>query len=196
MKIVMISGHACIRVQKMAIALTNKGHEVHLIANKKPPYFEIHKTFTEAAKIDHYVEAIKLYSNVADIFHVHNEPSWPVTAVKEETDIPVVLDVHDSKLSVVTEEEESAGKTRIYSEEKNNFQLADGLIFPSNPLSELIRKEFNLNKPTLTLPSYVPSMFYQYNGREHLGGLAYEGNITTDEKEFEFYNHVDLAKRV
>ena len=183
MNIVMVAGHACIRVQKMALALVDKGHKVHLIARRKPEYFEYYNTFCETQHVNNYTDAIDIYANIADVFHAHNEPSWFVSAIKERCDVPVVLDVHDSYLSRTTPEEQDemtkdgSSQSRIFTEERNNFQLADGLVFPSESFGDIICKEFNLQQNRLTLPSMVPKMLYQYNTREWQGGLVYEGLV-------------------
>jgi glycosyltransferase involved in cell wall biosynthesis len=187
MNIVKISGHACIRVQKMALPLIEKGHNVHLIAQKMPMFFEEYNTFTHAAGVKNYVEAVKIFAETADIFHVHNEPSWFVTLVKEHTDKPVIIDVHDSWLARTTEEEEkelrAKGKnvSRVYSEERNNFQLADGLVFPSKSFADIVRSTFKLEQPYRILPSYLPRRFYRYNGDQYMGGLVYEGRVDLKE---------------
>src|SRR4051812_34350563 len=101
----MVAGHACIRVQKMALPLIQKGHEVHLIAGKVPSFWPNYKSFSLCSDIDQYQAAIKLHQN-ADVFHCHNEPSWFVTAVKEiYPNKPVIMDVHDSYLTRYTPEE-------------------------------------------------------------------------------------------
>ena len=142
---------AGVRVQKMAIPLIEKGYEIHLVCSRAPTYFEQYDTVVTAPTIRQYLNAIDLYKDKVDLFHVHNEPSWYVTAVKERTNKPVILDVHDSHLARITPdeadriEEESQGghkPLRISWEERNNFQMADGLVFVSEPFAEIIKKEF------------------------------------------------------
>ena len=183
MKIVMVSGHACIRVQKMALTLIDKGHEVHLITRKLPPYYENYATISIAPGVNHYLKAIEIYAKTADVFHAHNEPSWFVTAIKETCDTPVVLDVHDSYLARMTDKEEKEwiekGEKafRVYTEERNNFQAADALVYPSAPFGQLIADEFRLKQPSIVLPSMLPKMLNQYHTKEWLGGMVYEGRI-------------------
>ena len=183
MNIVMVSGHACIRVQKTALPLIEKGHDVHLIANKRPSYYEHYNSFSFAAGVGQYIEAFKQHEKSADLFHVHNEPSWYVSAIKETVDKPVVLDVHDSYAARVSPEEErrlrEEGKdvSRVFVEERNNFQLADGLVFPGEAFGNLVKNEFNLKQPSLVMPSYCPKRWYAYSGEEWLGGLVYEGRV-------------------
>ncbi len=185
MKIVMISGHGCIRMLKQAIVLIEKGHEVHLICNKLPSFREQFKTFHLASDVEQLIECLRLFVKTGDvdIFHAHNEPSWYVTALKEMTDKPVILDVHDSYLARTTPEDvdkaraEGTWPLRVMTEERTNFQLADALVFPGDHFRQVVTSEFKLEQPALTLPSYVPQRFYQYATMQWLGGLVYEGKV-------------------
>jgi hypothetical protein len=183
MNIVFLANHCCIRVQKMALPLMEKGHHVHLISRKLPHY---HSNFTTVTLCDHagqYMEAIKLLAPIADLFHCHNEPSYYVTMVKEICDKPVILDVHDSFAARSTAEEATErlenghNHIRITTEERNNFQLADGLVFPAWSFAEVVRKEFGLTQPHLVLPSMLPRNWHIYDCAEWLGGLVYEGRV-------------------
>ncbi len=190
MKIVMISGHGCIRMLKQAIVLIEKGHEVHLICNKLPSFREQFKTFHLCNDVEQLLEALRTFvlAGDVDIFHAHNEPSWYVTALKEMTDKPVILDVHDSYLARSTPEEvdkqreKGTWALRVMTEERTNFQLADALVFPGEHFRQLITAEFKLDQPALTLPSYVPRRFYQYQTMQWLGGLVYEGKVNMPEE--------------
>lgn len=209
MNIVMVSSHSCIRCQKEAIPLIERGHKVHMIANKVPSFYEQYASFTLCSDVEQYLEAIDLHSNAGkvDVFHVQNEPSWYVTAIKERSHVPVVLDVHDSYLARSTPEEATAAldadqkHIRVMIEERNNFQLADGLIFPGDDFRSLVCGEFKLTQPTLTLPSYVPKRFYQYSAKDWHGGLVYEGKVNLPEetkgysKGFEYCDYTDCATR-
>ena len=167
----------------MAIPLSERGHNVHMIAQKVPEYSEYYETFTLCEGTNHYLGAINNLAHRADVFHVHNEPSWFVTAIKERCDVPVVLDVHDSFAARMTDEEEAARRKngekayRITTEERNNFQLADGLVFPGKAFADVVVNEYALDQPSKILPSYLPRQFYRYSGREWLGGVVYEGRV-------------------
>lgn len=205
MVIVKVAGHACIRVHKMAIPLADRGHEVHIISKKTPGPIQYYKTFVSCFGINQYVAAIKLYSTIADIFHCHNEPSWFVQAIKEQCDVPVVLDVHDSFLARIKVDDEILEKNeeacRVYTEERTNFQLADALIFPGEAFADLVCNEYKLTQPRLILPSYLPQMFYQYSGMGWRGGLIYEGRVDLPEEHngyahgFHYDDYLELAKK-
>lgn len=183
MKIVMLTRHGCIRVFKQAIPLLQRGHEVHLIAEKLSQGYERCTTVSAYANQEQLYEAIKLHSD-ADVFHAHNEPSWFVTAVKDVNQkIPVVLDIHDSHLLRKTPEEdereqqETPESFRIAIDERNNFQLADGLVYPCEPMKTIVGGEMKLDQPSVVLPSYVTKDYYRFDFDRWLGGLVYEGRI-------------------
>ena len=208
MKIVMVAGHCCIRVHKMAIPLIEKGHEVHLVGRKVTSFYEQYKSFALCSDIEQYLEAIKLHAKSGtDVFHCHNEPNWFVSAVKEICDIPVILDVHDSYLTRSTPDEatEALDKgdvhIRVLVEERNNCQLADGLVFPGDDFRSVVTDEFGIKSPCLTLPSYVPKRYYQYQNADWHGGLVYEGKVNLPEenkgpyKGFDYCDYTDVADR-
>lgn len=204
----MVGRHGCIRGQKMAIPLIEAGHEVHLVAMKVPSFWEQYRTFTLCADVGQMQAALRMHcATKPDLFHVHNEPSWFVSMLKEMTEVPVVLDVHDSYLARSTGEEATAaldaGKShiRVSTEERNNFQLADALVFPGDHFRTVVTSEFKLAQPTLTLPSYVPRRFYCYSTRDWHGGLVYEGKINLPPETkgfsagFTYCDYTDLAAR-
>lgn len=209
MNIVMISGHACIRCQKEAIPLIERGHSVHMIASRMSSYHEQYASYLICADIGQYLEAIKLHalSGKVDVFHCQNEPSWFVSAVKEICDVPVILDVHDSYLARSTPEEADKAlekgeqHVRVSVEERNNCQMADGLVFPGEDFRQVVTSEFGLKQPCLTLPSYVPHRFYQYSAQDWHGGLVYEGKVNLPEENkgyssgFNYCDYTDIAAR-
>ncbi len=206
----MIADHACVRMDKMAMALLEDGYNVHVIARKIPAYASYYNSFAWCEDVGQTIEAIKVYSNVADVFHCHNEPSWFVTMVKEFSNKPVILDVHDSFLArVKIEEADELEKTqkppvRVTVEERNNFQIADGLVFPGQRFRELVSNEFKLKQPALTLPSYCSKRVQMYDCKEWLGGLVYEGRIDLKEEikispvinhGFQYDDYEEFAKK-
>lgn len=203
MRIGKLAAHCCIRVQKMALPLIERGHEVHCVANKVPSFYENYTTFSLFADLGQLRSMIKLLAPRVDLFHCHNEPSWFVTLVKETTDKPVVLDVHDSFLARSTDEEaqakQAAGEDhiRITTEERNNFQLADALVFVGGSFREVVASEFDLTQPSIVLPSYVPRFLYRYNTGPWWGGLCYEGKVVMPDAAqhgFHYCDYLDFAK--
>lgn len=204
MRIGMIAGHACIRVQKMAIPLVRKGHTVHLVSQKIPVFQEIYKTHHLCMNLEQIRDSVEMLAPHVDIFHAHNEPSWFVNLVKERCDIPVILDVHDSYLARSTPEEaidkrdQGQECIRETTEERNNFQNADALVFPGVAFREIVVNEFKLDQPSLILPSYVPKEMYRYMTGNWLGGLVYEGKVVLPEHAehgFHYCEYSDLAEQ-
>ncbi len=166
----------------------DRGYDVHLIAKKPSTFANLYKTFAHYSHVDQCLDSIRLHARDTDIFHCHNEPSWFVCAVKEITDKPVILDVHDTYLTRSTPEEArealDAGKPHVYvnNEERNSMQIADGLNFVSMPVRDACQSVFKLEQPHNVLPSYVPSSLYRYEFQVWFGGLVYEGRVTIPEQ--------------
>jgi glycosyltransferase involved in cell wall biosynthesis len=199
MKIVKIAKHCCIRVQKEALPLLAKGYDVHLITERIPRFGDYYKTVMQYFTPAQMYQSIKAHSD-ADIFHVHNEPSWFVTMVKELfPDKPVVLDVHDSLLGRL---DAGCEGVRISVDERNNFVLADAHVFVSESLKRVCQKDFGLEQPSAILPSYVPARFYCFDAWRWLGGVVYEGRIDLPEKIernasvrfFSYCDYTDMAE--
>ncbi|MHA2278620.1 MAG: glycosyltransferase [Candidatus Kariarchaeaceae archaeon] len=197
--ITMIAGHCCIRVHKMAMPLQSLGYKINLIVNKYPI---ILKQFYNSISVydtqEHLSNAIKFIDPYTDIYHCHNEPNWFVSAVKEVSNKPVILDWHDSFL--LRRSRSNKEKYRIMVDERNNAFLADGFNFPCTPMKNEIFHEFKTlkNKPNTILWSYLPKDFYQFNFDEWIGGICYQGrvdhpNIVKDEK-YSFFTYCEYSK--
>ena len=186
MKILKVGFHCCVRLQKQAIALLNKGYEVHVLGNKLPAIAPQCTTASQFATASQLRETLKLHKD-ADIIHVHNEPSWPVLVAKEVLpDIPCVLDIHDSMTLRSTDDRHRSAEERLA------FDVADGLVFVGEKCKEIIGG----NKPSCVLPSYVNEQFYQFQSWRSVGGIVYEGRIDTPEQvDFMHYcTYEDLCR--
>jgi hypothetical protein len=198
----MITRHACVRVSKQALPLMARGHVLHQITNKVTVYSEQYKSVLVYQDQDQLYNSIAMHKD-ADIFHVHNEPNYMVTAVKEVfPDKPVVMDVHDSHLLRRNGDEiKDFSRFRVSADERNNLQLADGLVYVCEPMAEIVGTEFKLSQPSIVLPSFVPVRFYRIDFERWLGGLCYEGRIdTADELDakwdfFQYSNYLPLAEK-
>lgn len=147
------------------------------------------------------IEAIRIHGD-ADVFHCHNEPSWFVNLIKGvHPNIPVVLDVHDSMLIRYSEDTDDENAVRISVSERDNFQLADGLVFVSEPMADICRGTYGLEQPYTVLPSYLPKYFYRIDAFKWYGGVVYEGRVDITEevedykKFFAYCDYRDLAKK-
>jgi glycosyltransferase involved in cell wall biosynthesis len=180
------------------LVLLNKGYEVHLITEKATQYSDAYATVALWPSIEHLYQSIKLHKD-ADLFHVHNEPSFFVSAVKDILpDKPVILDIHDSMLLRRTDAEvREANEEQIYRytiDERNNIQLADGLVFVCDPMKEMIEKTYATTQPSIVLYSMVPQMFYRIDFGRWMGGLVYEGRVDLSRqltKEWGFFRYSD-----
>lgn len=185
MKIIKVGHHCCVRLQKQATALLDKGHEVHLIGNRLPiaPEFTTSCYFATVSQLR---EALRLHKD-ADIIHVHNEPSWPVLVAKEILpNVPIILDVHDSMIFRSTELKYKSAEERL------TFDWADGLVF----VGEKCRQVINPKQPSCVLPSYVNEQHYEFQAWQWVGGVAYEGKLDTptDKPFMQYCNYVDACK--
>jgi len=185
MKVVEVGHHCCVRLQKQAIALLDKGYKVHIIGNKLPSGPDW-VTTCHFANIQQLREALRLHKD-ADIIHVHNEPSWMLLVVKEVLpNIPVILDVHDAMIFRSTDIKYRSAEERI------TFDMADGFVFVGEKCREII----NPKKPSCVLPSYVNEQHYAFQGWQWIGGVTYEGRVDVPEvREFmQYANYVDCCK--
>lgn len=200
MKIVFVSNHACMRMNKIGMVLIERGYDIHLITHKITQYTEIYSTISVYQDSRQLNNAIVAHKD-AELFHVHNEPSWYVTAIKQVFDKPVIIDVHDSILLRRTAREVEKAKDpdifRISADERNNFQLADGLVYVCKPMQRIVNKEFTISKPNIVLPSGVPRSMYRNDFFKWEQGLVYEGRIDLPEelsKEWSFFNYCNYIE--
>lgn len=202
MKIASISGHGCVRMHKMNLVLLKQGHEVHLCTSDPTTYIDSYTSYSLAPNLEQVRSWMKIIEPHVDLLHAHNEPSYYVSLWKEVSDKPVILDVHDSYLMRSTQEEADQARKdgkfllRVSTEERTNFQAADGLVFVSEGMAERVKQEFKLEQPSLTLPSYLPEGFYQYEPQPWLGGLVYEGKTSFKDgpDPFNYCDYREVAK--
>jgi len=195
-KVVMISNHGCMRVHKTAIVLINAGYDVHLIVNKISQFSEVYQTVQVYQNANQMRASIAAHAD-ADLFHAHNEPSWFVTAIKETLPkAKVVLDVHDSMLLRRTEAEVAKAKHpavfRHSTDERNNLQLADGLVYPCAPMQRIVGSEYALRHPHCVVPSALPRQMQRFDVFKYISGLCYEGRIDLAEqldRQWDFFNY-------
>lgn len=170
----------------MALPLMQKGHKIFMASQKIPSFADSYDMYTQVFSITQLRHWIDIVADKVDFFHVHNEPSWFVTLVKEIVpDKIVILDMHDSFLTRVTKEQHEkaldAGEDvlRYCVEERNNLQLADAVIFPSEPMMKIVKQELEIDehlKPCMVLPSYVMQNLFSFQQNlDWHGGVVYEG---------------------
>lgn len=196
----MMGNHGCMRVQKVSWVLRNAGYRVHLITSKIPYLAENYASVTVYENSDQMRNAVELHRD-ADLFHVHNEPSWFVACVKETLpQAKVVLDLHDSMLLRRTEREvEKADDPAVFrysADERSNLQLADGHVFVCEPMRKLATTTYKLGQPHAVVPSAVPWQWMRFDHMKYIGGLCYEGRVDVKEDlpaQWDFFNYCNYV---
>ncbi len=199
MNITMIARHCCIRVHKMGLPLRAAGHKIGLITARYPTqvqgYYDFRLVYENMKQL---WNAIALIDPVTHIFHIHNEPNYFVSAVKEVSKKPVIMDVHDSYLARRTDKEK---KIRHVVQERNNMLLADGFVFVNEAMQKTVYDEFPIlkEKPAICLYSYVPKEFYVWDFFDYLAGVCYEGRthhpdiVKEENGDLDFFEHSDYT---
>ena len=181
MNIAFVSNHTCIRAKKQAIVLREKGYDVHLIANLISDA-QIFKTTTRHGipqELENVVENLK---NKIDIWHIHNEPNWPVVTVRKVLPkAKIIMDHHDSqywrvkKGTTFFDEKEPAS----FYEEDTADRCADAFVVPSKRCKKEL--ETRLNKQTIYIPSACPLDEMRLWTFAVRGGLCSQGGHVTPE---------------
>ncbi|MDD5353015.1 MAG: glycosyltransferase family 4 protein [Candidatus Omnitrophica bacterium] len=175
MKICMVAWHGCIRVFKETIALQAAGHIVYLIGNRIPWGFN---AFDQAMI---YADKGQMQRSIAscdaDIFHVHNEPDWLVSATRDATKKPIIFDVHDL--------ESLRWGEGPNQEEYDAFKAADGYIHVSEPCKMSAEIYHGADKPTRIIYSYVNERFLAPDNEivsdPSYESMVYEGGLDAKE---------------
>ncbi len=170
LRVCMVSDHGCIRVFKEANALLKRGIAVDVLANQAP--FGYNKFTTAGIWLD--IDQLKrsVQASPADIFHVHNEPDWMVTAVRDATNKPIIHDVHDLM---------SIGPEEATDDEIAAFEAADAIVHVSQPCADFAKLLHGNSKLSIVLPSYVNEEFIpDFYGDVSWNSIVYEGGLSSD----------------
>jgi glycosyltransferase involved in cell wall biosynthesis len=121
-----------------------------------------------------------------DIYHVHGEPMIYVSEIKALSKKPVIMDIHDSEIT----------RTGIeLTDERDNMRIADGLVFVSDDVKDVVMKHYNIKSPAMVLYSYCPEIFYPYQKNKASGGLVYQGLLAKDgDQRFLYCNYEMFAR--
>lgn len=189
MKIGHVSYHGCIRAVKIALSQLKK-HKIHFIAFERPQFWNYFDSLNLCHSVDHLRKAVTILNDHVDIFHVHNEPNWMACTVRETTDKPIVFDVHDSQDYRSDKPEDQSVSERLA------FDIADGLVFVSEPCKEITLRKHQIDKPHCVLPSYVPRDFYKTKDWNWNGGIIYQGGTWTDKSPsvMQYANYKNLSE--
>jgi hypothetical protein len=184
MNIVFVTYHTCARASKMAQALVAAGHQVivlqHLAASEEILYDQQLSAFYRGQ--DDLAKKIKSFNEWADVFHVHNEPDWPVWVTAENTDCPVVYDCHDL---------DSQRKGEANTDETKAFAFADGFVFPSDSyLFGAAHYHKTEDRPAIVLHSKCTQADIEYirsfPPKPGLEAMVYEGHHVGPMADSEF----------
>lgn len=195
-----ISFHSCIRALKIGWVQCAMGVEAHLVGSSFSPTHS-HSPFASVHKFEgttpdgrweerQLTNTIKLLSPYVDLFHVHNEPNWMFRVVKQNTDKPVVFDIHDW-----TSIRNDPNQAQEVEEEKFALAEADAFIVPSKGYLKKIRSM--TTKPSALVYSKVPHMFFPSVVRETKPGITFEGGIRGTNKlslQYDYRNWAAWAK--
>jgi hypothetical protein len=167
----MVSHHGCIRVFKEAQALINQGVIVDLITEKATFGFNIYRSMTVYHDREQLTRSVA--ASDADIFHVHNEPDWLVSAVRAGTDKPIIFDAHDLESLRWNREPDQ--------DELDSFGMAAGWVHVSDPCRRAAEHYHGNGKPSVVLPSFVNEIFTPTLADDvSWNSIVYEGGLSTD----------------
>ena len=190
MKIVMVTKGCCIRVLKESWVLANNGYELHVVTNRSPQNTTMYRTVMTWSDIFALREALLHHGSQDTIFHIHNEPSWMVSVVRETLpDARIVFDVHDSNYWRYDE--------GLWFEEDLAARCANGFVFPSSSAMEMYPNKGD--KPSIFIPSANPQSEYRMGPWDYCGGLVNQGghiNPETCTIPNHWRDHTDLYKQL
>ena len=176
---------------KEAIALKNLGHKVYLITNNNEITRAIFDLCIVYVNINQLELAIKFIAPHTDIFHIHNEPNYPATIVREIVpNAKIVLDFHDSNYWRIKPTENMA--KYLWQDEDIAVSCSDGLVFPSNAGLEDFKTRYG-NMPMIFLPSAFNRNQLRYKPTSCWGGIVSQGGHSTP-KDMECDNYRDYTK--
>lgn len=191
MNITFVSRAGCLRVMKEAIALKNAGHKVILITNNKEinsSIFDLCIVYTNVKQLETAIGMVRPHT---EIFHVHNEPNYPATIIRELfLDAKIVLDVHDSNYWRI---EQKPDLPMIdWADEDVAVRCSDALVLPSVSALEDFKLRYG-NIPMLFLPAAYNISQLRYKPASFYGGVVSQGGHSIP-KDFPCDNYRDYTK--
>jgi hypothetical protein len=202
MRIGEVGLHGCIRQHKQAMCLVNMGHQVDFVANYIAPshsvsgYDRLHIYNTDTPQAgtvnDRQLKnVIHLLNKEVDLYHVHNEPNWIFKTVRDNTDKPVVFDIHDW-----TSIRDHAIPWEVENE-KYALDNADAFVVPSKGYLKRIRSI--TKKPSLLVYSKVPQFLFAKEPTVKKSGIVYEGGLKGKDQNqlynYEYRNWADFIRK-
>jgi glycosyltransferase involved in cell wall biosynthesis len=175
-----ITPHACIRAIKLALTSSDFGHKPILVAQNVignlhpwwafPLVATWYRGVMEKESRLQFQDTIKSLDPLVDIWHIHNEPDWPVTIVDKLSDKPIIYDIHDMV-------SQRAGKP--VEEEEEALSRCDGVSVVSRRYQEIVLPKIG-NKPVHEILSGVPKEWMpKKRATLRRQGIVYEGGLAS-----------------
>lgn len=186
-EVAFVSEHCCIRVVKQASVLQKLGYNVHLIAHEPNSVGMFHQ-------VHYYRDPVTLYRTVSsltkviDIWQVHNEPTWPVSMVRNAIGDSgkLLLDYHDSNYWRIDKDDypedlKSLLEDPSWYSEDVACQQVNGFVVPSEPCATEVATRSS--KKSVVIPSACPESEFRYIESQFMGGLVSQGGHALPETQ-------------
>ena len=177
------SDFADVRCGRITRALRNHGWTHDLLTRGYPPQMDdVYTSIDWNPYRDRF--AVRDTDDTA-LYHVHGEMHnyKPVLELREQTDKPIILNVHDLTCA--------RPESILDKYEKECIEAADGLVWVTREQRDFAeRMGINVDKPTAFFGNYVSSDFFIDKPLlPYIGGVAYEGSIakrgeTANDRDF------------
>jgi len=198
-----VSLHSCIRAHKIAWSWADENQHLNprIILLAEPLINQHHPwwSYDMAVKLYrdekgehqpwHLENAVKILDSVVDVWHVHNEPDWPVWVIRNHSKKPIIYDIHDLRSQRNGKSEEQEDKA---------FEVANAYSCVSRKYQEIAIKKGGPTKPSREILSCVPKGFYPTEKPKlYRGGLVYEGGLgELGTEEFPCRSWADVFKEI
>lgn len=161
-----------IRVGRITSALRDNGIKHGVVTLRYPPQFDFAYDFIDWNHTDGSKKLIdRAMKHQCDVYHVHGELHnfWPVEALKERTDKPVILNVHDLA--------SARPNTTLDVWEESGIAAADALVWVTEEQRVFAEAlGFDVDKPYAIVPNYVSSRYFiDKKVLPHIGGVVVHG---------------------
>lgn len=173
-KAVAVSGsYPCVRAGKITEAMD--GWEHSCVSRGLPPQFSYAYSSVRALRSSTRAELVdEVLGTPGELIHVHNEPNWPVVAIKERDPRPLILNVHDIASA---RPDNPQDPNRL--DEAEAYAAADGLVFVSEQQRDFAKAcGFDVDKPYCILANWASdSTIVTRKLMPHIGGMVYAGGM-------------------
>lgn len=164
-----------IRCGRTTLALKNHGVTHGVTTLRLPPQLQHAYDFIDWNHTDGAKGIIdRAMQHDVDIYHVHGElhQFWPVIELKERTDKPVILNIHDLA--------SARPGTALDRYEEEAIDAADALVWVTEEQRQFAASiGLGIGKPYVIVPNYASSsVFIEKRVLPYLGGVVLHGGMT------------------